>query len=867
MKKDVEKDLHLFAGKSDRDGSWETVVRHLSDTAGVMGCLCDHWISPEFVSATGLSYDVFRAVCVFLAYTHDIGKLTSAFQGRIASALPGLIDRLQASGFDIVHDDESRKTPHAVASAAIMHEIFKIEATLCEVIASHHGRPRGTDVDDGFHRQMGRFQNNYYGKGDQGKYVNLWTCVYEEAVRESGITDYPQLSVQAQMLLSGLLIMADWIASNSNYFPLQPCWEDRTIDEEARIESGWRRVGIESPWLPSAFAMGSTEFRMRFGFCPNDIQMAAIEAASQPGTRMMVIEASMGKGKTEAALASAEIMAAQAGSGGVFIGLPTQATANGMFPRVYEWAARASANLGASIRLAHSSAAFNKDYELLRTHTNDETGLTVNEWMSGRHRTLLPDFVVGTVDQVLMAALRRKFVMLLHAGMAGKTVIIDEVHSYDSYMSQYLYTVMAWLGAYRTPVILLSATLTEAKRQELFKAYLGRKMVATEVDKSYPCVTWTDGTQVFRKAVTTDLGEKKTYHIRYGRKSDAGTLLGKGLDEGGCAGIILNTVESAQSMARHLKETLPAEFRVILIHARFLPSDRSELENQVIGSVGKGSGRKERDRVVVVGTQVLEQSLDLDFDLLMTDPCPIDLLFQRIGREHRHPHARPGKLQEAECIIFSEDDSLRSASRIYSEYLIRSTLRMLETATDLHVPDDIRDMVGRVYDSNTAPGDAGKEGYLRKTGQMVADSYAYRIPDPYGCDFRGFLDAEAETGETDEEGVRYGMDSFNVLLLERRRDGSIATLDGLAVIQGGCIPDCAQTPDILSQVLSLPAWMLPKGKLIDDLNRMNVCMPGWKENPALRYSNIVLLDERGCVELCGLKFKYTKEYGFQKEGK
>jgi len=293
------------------------------------------------------------------------------------------------------------------------------------------------------------------------------------------------LTVQAQILITGLVIMADWIASNTEYFPLFKAYT--TEPSVQRLQLAQQKLHLPAYWSPEYAYLDDDIFKMRFGFTPNIVQQEAVELASNIGdSGIMIIEAPMGVGKTEAALAVAEVFGYTAGSGGIFFGLPTQGTANGIFPRVTDWAKSVSDDMAVSIGLAHGDAGANELFSSFCSNTDDEQGLQVNAWMLGRHRALFPDFVTGTVDQALMAALKKKFMMLLHLGLAGKVMIIDEIHSYDTYMSVFMNDLLAWLGTYKVPVILLSATLTGKKRNEMLSAYC-RRNVEIKSD-AYPLI-------------------------------------------------------------------------------------------------------------------------------------------------------------------------------------------------------------------------------------------------------------------------------------------------------------------------------------------------------------------------------------------
>lgn len=366
----------------------------------------------------------------------------------------------------------------------------------------------------------------------------------------------------------------------------------------------------------------------------------------------------MGIGKTEAALALAEILNSRVGCGGIFFGLPSQATANSIFNRVMDWGSKQSEDTAMSIRLAHGRAELNDDYKsLFKGKANLEedgaagSGLVAHSWFKGRKQALLADFVIGTIDQLLLAALKQKHLMLRHLGLSGKVIIIDECHAYDTYMSQYLYMAVRWLGYYRVPVIIMSATLPSSKRMDLVRAYLNDDSISSDkfhFEKGYPLLTWTDSKDINQKVVDWDF-KRKSVGIEHISEMQISALLKDRLSGGGCAGIIVNTVKRAQNIAAALRNELK-HVKIILLHSQYIDTDRASIEWEIVKLVGKSSVEKDRDFLVIVGTQVLEQSLDLDFDIMISDLCPMDLLIQRMGRLHRHERKRPKNLKNL-CFI------------------------------------------------------------------------------------------------------------------------------------------------------------------------------------------------------------------------
>ncbi len=244
----------------------------------------------------------------------------------------------------------------------------------------------------------------------------------------------------------------------------------------------------------------------------------------------------MGIGKTEAALVAVEQLAYKSGRSGMFFGLPTQATSNGIFSRILEWLPKIKNDEDevVTVRLAHGKAYLNEKFASLAKGIDIDGELNscvaVNEWFSGKKTAALDDFVVGTVDQFLMLALKQRHLPLRHLGFSKKVVVIDEVHAYDAYMSQYLMRSISWMGTYGVPVVILSATLPEERRVELIKSYMlgmGIKFTKEERAKisrliktdAYPLITYNEGSSIFQKNTPKWISKKWVFteHLPVGK--------------------------------------------------------------------------------------------------------------------------------------------------------------------------------------------------------------------------------------------------------------------------------------------------------------------------------------------------------------
>lgn len=884
---------------------------HSFDTAGIMEKLAQKRL-PESISdylcAECGSREKLFSTLKFCALVHDIGKLTIVFQSRIYDAVDfspfAVCVELPKSGSLVNASD----TPHALASEAILLKLGCREG-VASIAGAHHGRPSAwTDVRDQISGACTAVEN-FYGK--RWKYRKLFESLWKEWIDFSlecagfsELSDLPDMAVPAQVVISGMLVTADWIASNTTYFPLISADQKGEFgDYPKRIENAWTTIGFPNMWESKArFGLDDEAFKERFGFLPNPTQADIISTATDAeSSGIYIIEAPMGLGKTEAALALSEILAARAGAGGMFFGMPTQATSNGIFPRLEKWAdglAEDEQTLLA-IKLAHGNAALNEDYrELFTGHSNlnieSDSGLIVHDWFSGRKQTLLSDFVIGTVDQLLMAALKQKHVMLKHFGLSGKVVVVDECHAYDAYMSQYLDMAIKWLGIYKVPVIILSATLPEKRRAELIEAYTDSekhraKHTEAHVDKktadeawkhslAYPLLTYTENNTVKQKALAFD-GENKEVSVRRIIRDEVAATAGYAAERGGCVGVIVNTVRKAQEIAAELQSAFP-KAEVIIMHAQFIMTDRAKREEQILKRVGKHSTPESRRGLIIVGTQVLEQSLDLDFDLMITELCPMDLLLQRTGRLHRHNRVRPQGLETACCFVLDEtDDSFDSGSAaIYGEWLLMRTRALLPNK--LTIPSDIPLLVQQTYDetNNEMLGEltegmkkAQEENKLR-TGKKRRSAENYLISKPSnkkGKCLDGWLDNDIKPNneQTGEKAVRDGDPSVDVIALMRDREGLIRIIADKSetIIPADRPPSREEALLIARQKLRLPGFFGRRWKIDDTIEQLEAetqnVFSAWQDSALLKEEVVLLFDEDLNADLAGVQLHYDIKTG------
>lgn len=350
----------------------------------------------------------------------------------------------------------------------------------------------------------------------------------------------------------------------------------------------------------------------------------------------------------------------------------------------------------------------------------------VHQWFLSSKRRLLANFAVVTIDQLLMAGLQRKHLMLAHIALSGKVVVIDEAHASDDFMNTYLDSVLSWLGAYQAPVIVLSATLTSERRKQMMRAYAAHR--AEEIDgihfdaHDYPLVTVIprDESPIVKQVVQET---KPGRSVRWSWMPADLDSLTRSVDEavadGGCALVVRNTVADAQATTVALSGL---GLDVILNHAGFLAADRARNDEDLAAMFGK-NGEQRPAKAVVVATQVVEQSLDIDFDVMFTDLAPVDLLLQRIGRLHRHgtAHRRPASLTEARVFILADvtdeqrppQGSSGSVVVYGMHHLLRTAAALIQHGETIRLPADVSPLVAAALGSDEI-GPAAWQGQMTK---------------------------------------------------------------------------------------------------------------------------------------------------------
>ncbi len=716
LKKEQIDKLIKFWGKTDKhsqDASYfHPALFHILDVAHVANMLLDKGCSQRWRNVLSdvfaVDQDELRKFIPFYVALHDIGKFSAAFQRQD----PLQHQRLQKEG---VQFGRSQDIPHAqVSRHFIWHEwpdlgnsaiSDKHKLILCEMAAGHHGIFAAA-ADIGNVKMKLKFEEPNTWKEIRGDVFHVLAILLLDTLL-GNLPDPGNLS-SAIMELTGFTTLCDWIGSDQRFFTPHP---NNDLAEYLAIskESAEKAIADDG-FAVSTFSNTPTEFTNLFSQLtdPRPLQVAIdeipVRLIEEPC--LVVIEAPTGEGKTEAALAVAHRIAALRHSDEFYYALPTMATSNQMHLRVQEFI-HDQLKLDAGVKLVHGQAFLTQDIVPLRPLGNGEDLSNVfpaMDWFNSKKRALLAPFGVGTIDQIELGALNVRHSSLRLAGLSGKVVILDEVHAYDTYMTTIVTRLLNWLNTLGASVILLSATLPASRRKELIKTY-SHDDNAFDETTAYPLITVANSDAVLSMMPPAAQSAKEIglnfLHFtddEVGEKSD---WLIERVKNGGCVCWITNTVDRAQSMFAALMEKYDQDTDLALMHARFPLSKREEMERIIVERVGPVKTNRPR-KLIVVGTQVLEQSLDLDFDLMVTDLAPIDLLLQRAGRLHRHAttlergqHHHP--VLYVNIPLDGEQPDIHVDRYIYHEYFLLRTWQEISQMKHFSLPVDYRRLVEAVY--------------------------------------------------------------------------------------------------------------------------------------------------------------------------
>ena len=778
-----------WPGKSAPAGGIEhPAVLHMLDVAAV---------AEQLIAPLPLAVPLKQALALLCAL-HDLGKVSESFRKALREGADQCFKHWEITEALLwVHDG---LLAERLGSRDTRRDLLYAAA------AGHHGWPSQRE------RKLNRS-----GTAPDGAWKDMLNAAGPQAVEDAASVIrafsalWPDASLnplasldEAKRLswhVNGLLTVADWVGSNAAWFPASPAVADLAAYLDAarpRAAEALTQAGLIAP-PPAAGAL--------FDFAPRPMQ-AACEAVPLPGGPMLaLIEDETGSGKTEAALILARRMLAAGKGRGLYVALPTMATADAMFRRLRDLLPRLFDG-APSVTLAHGRAGLSEDWRdlaLARERDQDEPGPT--EWLrDSRRRALLADLGVGTVDQALLAAVKAKHAALRQYALSRNILIVDEVHEMgDPYMGVLLRQLLRIQAALGGSAILMSATLPQGLRAKLvaaFEAGAGRP-APPDPGPAYPALTVPGVSAPAVKATPSPRGPVRVE--RLAGPAAALDLLAGAAGQGAAAVWVRNAVDEAIAAVQALSARGVA---ADLLHARFALADRKRHEAAALATYGKG--RADRPGRVLVATQVVESSLDLDFDVMVSDLAPMAALIQRAGRLWRHMGPRPAAQRPVPAPVLhvvSPDpgaeagadwaaEELGQGVHVYPRDSLWRTARALFAAGEIRAPEGLRALIAAAHGDDPLPS-ALEAPALRAEGRAGAER-AHAAQNVVGWD-DGYRLGASGAGDADYP-TRLGQEQ-RVLVLMRP--------DGTPWAGGGWSVDSCQLSEVSARAKRFAGLALP----------------------------------------------------------
>lgn len=842
----------LWAKSGDTLG--HGLLAHLLDVAAVVEIILEH--EPESTRrwiANALGFEPEHCVkwVALLLGLHDFGKGIPGFQCKWESGQQQVL----AAGLTFPAASLA-SARHDLATAALLPDLLDAGTRtelawwrgIIQAISAHHGfHFLPTTIPSG--RPMGE-------PGAWGAARREVFDVYWRVLAPTGSPRHTRLTLPVVNWLAGLTSTADWIASNTDWFPLN----ERRDDLQAYYADARRRAGLAlqairwkpyRPLLAPEAGNATVDELLRKMTGLNDISARPLQLCGDRllqgarGPSLLLVEAPMGEGKTELAFLAHLRLQALNDHRGLYLAPPTQATGNAMFHRTLTFL-QGFVEGHADIQLIHGGAAMHEDVLRLRDIDGSRTeSIAVSAWFAQRRRPLLSPYGVGTIDQALLSVLNVKHHFVRLWGLANRVVVLDEVHAYDTYTSGLIGALLRWLKALGSSVVLMSATLPTALRAELVRAWGVDSAELPEL--AYPRVIIADDDGVRgEQFAARPLAPIALLGLGETLEGLAEQALGL-VAEGGCGALIVNTVDRAQKLYGLLQERLQGSIRVLLFHARYPADERAERETLILKHFGRNGARPER--ALVVATQVIEQSLDLDFDFMLSDLAPVDLLLQRAGRLHRHDRTRPASHAQARLwvagLLPEKFPELKETAwgYVYDPYILARTWALLRRVSSLELPADIDHWVQKVYDTAPLPEDIEADIATRIEtaffGEHIAQTqfrrqqYLNIVIDATSTPAEAYV-GKPEGHEEGEEGdaiglknqTRLGPDTITVIPVD---------VDGneWATGQGEKFPPTQVVTDAIARHLYQRQIRISRAALVRHFQAVDAT-PAFREHPLLR---------------------------------
>ncbi|OCG04672.1 hypothetical protein A9G12_06585 [Gilliamella sp. wkB112] len=767
--------------QGDQTACYHLLAYHNLDVAACGYQLVKHnyFNSAELFEQIGFQTDENEKAASWFAYFlawHDIGKFANGFQQLFKHNFPQLIAADHSKQYLTRHDSLGfwLWRDFLINQNEIFFDNYdeKIDSTLDTwllIMTGHHGKPP-------------ELQNVYgslaFTKQDKQASLAYLKAINQLFLTEHKLEQYPPYFFDKKLrkkfkrvswLFAAITVISDWLGSNEQYFPF--CSEIMPLSEYwykhamPQAEKAIATLPKSSPMIP--FKDIATLFP--FIEKPTPLQQHALSCPiTDKGAELFILEDVTGAGKTEASMILAHRLMSAQKARGIYIALPTMATANAIYQRMASvYGQLYQADNHPSLVLAHGASHMNphfnqsiltKDDNSQQQYKNDEPSIIAecNEWfVDSRKKSLLAEVGVGTLDQALIAVLPFKHQTLRLLGLQHKLLILDEIHAYDSYMIKLLEILLNYHAMQGGSAIILTATLPTFLRDKLLNAFYQGLTASNEgltinQQAPFPLMTQLNHNGLIEQALPTRDEVKRQVKIDWITDIDSGIdKIKQTIQQGKIICWIKNSVQDAIDLYQQLQLKLNLDTdSILLFHSRFAFCDRLAIEEKTLYWAGKTSNHDIRHGKVIIATQVIEQSLDLDFDEMISDIAPIDLLIQRAGRLQRHVRDQQGNIKPSDKHIQANDDRgqpiitilapiwqdnpnedwlnspiFRNTSYVYSNHaLLWLTQQTLKQLGYIKMPEDARLLIESVYNQEIEPPSGLQNSFYDAEGKKLSQA-------------------------------------------------------------------------------------------------------------------------------------------------
>jgi CRISPR-associated endonuclease/helicase Cas3 len=771
---------YLWAKTTKTDMPGKSVLSHMNDVCAVAGLL----LKTHEKQFEKVKCDLEQIAII--AGLHDIGKISPGFQAKCPEWIK--MFSLHANYGAPYEKDHSIVTQYTIQKILQENGMKTEPAELwAAILGAHHGR---------LHKPGVKLQVN----------DKEWEKKREEIIMgfrgSTSLPDYPiDNSWPFLWWLAGLVSVSDWIGSAEEWFPVSQ--ETTPADSKRNALCALNTIGFDTPNIKQGLSFGDAFIDATTGkaFIQNDLQLKAEQNIQEPG--LYIIEAPMGMGKTEAALWCAYQLIQKEKATGFYFALPTQATSNRIHIRVNEFLGRITGDQAYS-RLVHAGSWLLDEIKVptLKSATDDEkeSNRDAIDWFASKKRGLIAPFGVGTIDQALMSVIAVKHFFVRQFALAGKVIILDEVHSYDLYTGTLIKTLCERLLSLGCTIILLSATLTK----EIKKRFVGTEV--NDGKEHYPQIS---GLGI--KPVEVLPPKPKTVKIQVRSENDALVEALSRADHGASVLWVCDTVNKAQQMFDLAKTNDKTNFEIGILHARFPVFRRQELEEYWMEKLGKTG--KNRSGCILFSTQIVEQSVDLDADFMVSELAPTDMLLQRMGRLWRHERENRSVDEPAIWVVAEnftmEEFQTASAQNIkkmfgtkamvYAPYVLLRSLQLLKDKGEIDLPRHIQSMLEETYKTNYDE----PKGWLDLCEEIEGVGFALRNAAEFETNVWNLaLDDEEGKAKTRTN----GLETIQLILSEKQENNKLYLLNGSIIDLKGDVFILQEARSLAMNIVKVPKY-------------------------------------------------------------